>query len=110
MGDEALAPSQLRHILATCKSAIPIKVTAGTTIRADPCHKKPLILVLASYGYDLRMSLIAVNRFVDQRRPGYRTFRRRPHYMTPQPVRAGLITCIRIRPGQNFISRPLRQT
>ena len=57
-------------ILAACESAIPINVSAGTTIRADPCHKEPLILVLASCRYDFRMSLIAVNHFVDQRGPG----------------------------------------
>jgi hypothetical protein len=47
--------------LAACESAIPINVSAGTTIRADPCHKEPLILVLAGYRYDFRLSMIAVN-------------------------------------------------
>jgi hypothetical protein len=33
------------------KSAIPINVSAGTTIRASPCHKELLILVLARCRY-----------------------------------------------------------
>jgi hypothetical protein len=92
-------------ILAACESAIPINVSAGTTIRADPCHKEPLILVLASYRYDFRLSMIAVNPFVDQRSPGYRISRCRPRYRGPLCERRN--RCMpasslgsRIRPGQ----------
>jgi hypothetical protein len=48
-------------ILATCESAIPINVSAGTTIRASPFRKELLILVLARCRYDFRINLISVN-------------------------------------------------
>jgi hypothetical protein len=39
--------------------------------------------LLSRCRYDFRMSLIAVNSFIDQRGPGYRTSRRRPRYRGP---------------------------